>query len=129
MTIPANNRPQVAALIGAAASKKFPVLVAHKRMIVLAAKLASVGAITASGANYSTLKLQKAAAGVTPADVTGATAVDTQAGVAAYGQVALTVPSAGIELAAGECLYLDHALTGTLTLDAWLHLDVQIAAS
>lgn len=127
-----NNRPQLAVPVEAAASKKFPVLRAAKKMKVKSAVLVTVGAITASTANYATLKLQKSALldGVpqAPADITGVAALDTQAGVAAYGHVALDA-APEIVLEAGETLYLDHVLTGTLTVDAWLHLDVEVMAS
>jgi hypothetical protein len=127
-----NNRPQVIVPIAGAASKKFAVLHAHKKMKVLAAKYISVGAIAASGANYSTQKLQKSAlsSGVpqAPADISGNAAVDTQAGIAAYGHLVLDVDPE-IVLEAGETLYLDHALTGTLTLDGSLHLDVEIVGN
>jgi type V secretory pathway adhesin AidA len=121
-----NNRPQLIVPIAGAASKKFAVLHAHKKMKVLAAKYISVGAIAASGSNYSSQKLQKSTGtGVAPADISGNVAVDSQAGVAAYGHLVLDV-TPEIVLEAGETLYLDHALTGTLTLDGSLHLDVEI---
>lgn len=124
-----NNRPQVHLPIASAASKKIPVLHAHKKLLVKSVKFISVGAIAASGSAYSTQKLQKSLTGVVPADISGATAVDTQAGLAAYGVKALTVPAAGIELEIGETLYLDHALTGSLTLDGWLDVDYEVVGN
>ena len=127
--INANNRPQIQVPIAGAASKKYPVLHAHKKMIVRAAKFMTVGAIAASGSAYSSQKLQKSTgSGVAPADISGNVAVDTQAGVAAYGQLALDV-TPEIVLEKGETLYLDHALTGSLTLDGWLSLDVEIVGN
>lgn len=121
-----NNRPQVQVAIASAASKKFPVLYAAKKMKVLSASFISVGAIAASGSNLSTMKLQKSTGtGVAPADITGNGTVSTTAGVAAYGVLPLDV-TPEIVLEAGEALYLDHALTGTLTLDGHLSLDVEI---
>lgn len=128
MSINHNNRPQVSKAVATAASKKIPVLHAHKKLKVLAAQLLSVGAIAASGSAYAALKLQKSAAGVAPADITGNPAVDTQAGVAAYGKLALD-SSPEIVLLAGETLYLDVAITGSLTLDAHLDLDVEVVGN
>lgn len=122
----ASNRPQVQVAVSTAASKKIPVLHAHKKLLVHEAKYLTVGAIAASGSAYSAQKLQKSAAGVAPADIEGATAVDTQTGVAAYGQKVLTVPAKGILLEKGETLYLDHALTGSLTLDGQLSVDYEV---
>ena len=124
-----NNRPQLALPIASAVSRKFPVLRAAKKLKVKSAVLVSTGAIAASGANFSTLRLQKStASGQAPANITGNAAVDTQAGVLAHGHLALDVVPE-IVLEAGETLYLDHVLSGTLTLDAWLHLDVEVMAS
>ena len=126
MSINHNNRPQVQVAIAGAASKKFPVLYAAKKMKVLSANYITVGAIAASGANLSTMKLQKSSAsGVAPADIADNGTVSTTAGVAAYGVLALDV-NPEIVLEAGEVLYLDHALTGTLALDGHLSLDVEI---
>lgn len=127
--INANNRPQIHVPIASAASKKFPVLFAHKKMIVKAAKFMTVGAIAASGSAYSTQNLQKSTgSGAAPADISGNVAVDTQLGVAAYGQMSLDV-SPEIVLEKGESLYLNHVLTGSLTLDGWLDLDVEIVGN
>jgi hypothetical protein len=130
--INANNRPQVVQAIGGSTSKKHGVLRAAKKLKIKSVVLVTLPAITASGANYATLKLQKSAllAGVpqTPADIAGIAAVDTQAGVAAYGHVALDV-APEIVLEAGETLWLDKAITGTLTVDAWLHIDYEVMAS
>lgn len=124
-----NNRPQFSVPVSLSADKKLPVLVAHKKLIVRNAKLVSVGAISASGSNYLGVKLQKStASGATPADVSGNAVVDTQLGVAAYGHLSLDLTPA-ITLEKGEALYLDADVTGTLSVDAWLSLDVQVVGS
>jgi hypothetical protein len=123
-----NNRPQISKAVSTAADKKIPLVHAHKKMRVLGAKLVSVGAIAASGSAYAALKLQKSLTGVAPADVSGNPAVDTQAGVAAYGVLALdTDPE--IVLEKGETLYLDVDITGSLTLDAHLDLDLEVVGN
>lgn len=122
-----SNRPQVLVPVALSADKKIPVLVAHKKMIVRSAKLISTGAIAASGSNYLSMKLQKStASGATPADVSLNVAVDTQAGVAAYGQLSLDTDPV-ISLEKGQALYLDADVFGTLTVDAWLSLDIEVA--
>ena len=129
MSINYNNRPQVSKAVALSADKKIPLLHAHKKLRVQAAKLMSAGAIAASGTNYAALKLQKSSAsGVAPADIAGSSVVDTQAGVAAYGHVALDV-SPSIELEAGETLYLDVDINGTLTLDAHVDVDYEVVGN
>lgn len=121
-----NNRPSVAVLLPVlTASLVLPVLVAHKKMKVLAASLVQEGAISASGVNFLAFKLKKN-------NVDVAAAVDTQAGLAARTKKDLGLGADGyITLEIGDYLSLDVAETGTFAEGTamLLQLDTEIVGN